>query len=176
MASGGEVAMTPEFLSETEGEPASYPALPGTFTVTTAVVWRRLENWIRHRWAERTVTWVVQGPGTWEPRLTPATVDTAERWDGSAWQTVTLTPAPLGYELDDHTYRITATVGSTDDPPDAVLEAGKRLAEYLDQAGADPAKGHSSVTDGDYSFDRPASWAARAMHYSGAADLLRGYR
>jgi hypothetical protein len=165
-----------EVLSETEGEPSSYPTLPGTFTVTTAVVWKRLESWVRRRWGERTVEWVVAGPGTWTPRLQPATVDTAEAWDGDAWETVTLQPGPLGFELDSRTYRIQATVGSADTPPDVVLEAGRRLAEYLDQAGADPAKGHSSVTDGDYSFNRPAGWAARAMHYSGAADLLRGFR
>ena len=165
-----------DVLSETEGEPSSYPALPGTFTTPPATVWKRLEGWIVLRWGERTVTWIVQGPGTWEPRLQPATIDTAERWDGEAWQTVTLQPGPLGFELDAATYKITATVGETSDPPDIVLEAVKRLAEYLDQAAADPVKGYSSVSDGDYSFDRPAAWAARAIHLSGAADLLRAYR
>jgi hypothetical protein len=165
-----------EVLSETEAEPASYPALPGSFTVDLSAVWRRLEGWIAHRWNERTVTWIVQGPGTWEPRLRPATVDTAERWDGSAWQTVTLQAGPIGYELEAATYRVACTVGDTAAPPAIVQEAGRRLAEYLDQAGSDPVQGHSSVQDGDYRFDRPSGWAARAMHYSGAGDLLRGYR
>jgi hypothetical protein len=165
-----------EVLREDEGQPSSYPDLPGTFTVDLATVWKRLEGWIRHRWNERTVTWVVAGPGEWEPRLQPATIDSAEAWDGETWETVTLKPGPLGYELDERTYKITATVGSTDDPPAIVLEAGKRLAEYLDEAGGDQAKGSTSVQDGDYSFDRPAGWAARAIHYSGAGDLLRGYR
>jgi hypothetical protein len=165
-----------EVLREDEGAPASYPALPGTFTVDLATVWKRLEGWIAHRWNERTVEWVVAGPGTWKPRLQPATVDSAEAWDGDTWETVTLKPGPLGYELDSRTYKITATVGSTDTPPDVVIEAAKRLAEFLDEAGADPAKGASSVTDGDYSFTRPAGWAARAIHLSGAGDLLRGYR
>jgi hypothetical protein len=168
--------MTVETLQETEGEPSSYPALPGSFTVDLAAVWRRLEGWIRHRWNERTVTWIVAGPGAWEPRLQPATVDTAERWDGSAWQSVTLQAGPIGYELEAATYRVVCTVCSTDTPPEIVQEAGKRLAEYLDQAGGDPLQGHSSVTDGDYSFDRPAGWAARAIHLSGAGDLLRAYR
>jgi hypothetical protein len=168
--------MTAETLQETEGEPSSYPALPGTFTVTTAVVWKRLEGWISYRWGERTVEWIVAGPGTWSPRLKPASIDSAQAWDGDTWETVTLQPGPLGFELDSRTYKVTATVGSTDSPPDAVLEAGRRLAEYLDQAGADPAKGHTSVSDGDFSYSRPAAWAARAMHYSGAADLLRSYR
>jgi hypothetical protein len=168
--------MTAETLQETEGEPASYPALPGTFTVTPAVVWKRLEGWIAHRWAERTVEWVVAGPGTWKPRLKPASIDSSEAWDGDTWESVTLKPGPLGYELDERTYKITATVGSTDSPPDVVIEATKRLAEFLDEAGADPAKGASSVTDGDYSFTRPSGWAARAIHLSGAGDLLRAYR
>jgi hypothetical protein len=171
-----EVALMVEVLSETEGEPSSYPVLPGSFTVSLSAVWKRLEGWIAHRWNERTVEWVVQGAGVWRPRLQPATIDTSEVWDGSAWQTVTLDPAPLGYELDERTYRVTATVGSTDAPPEIVQEAGKRLAEYLDQAGNDAVPGVSSATDGDYSFARPSGWAARAMHYSGAADLLRAYR
>jgi hypothetical protein len=165
-----------EVLSEVEGEPASYPALPGSFSVDLATVWRRLEGWIAHRWNERTVTWVVQGPGVWRPRLQPATVDTSEVWKDGGWVTTTLDPAPLGYELDARTYRIAATVGSTGDPPDIVLIAGQRLAEFLDQAGGDPSQGHTSVSDGDFSYSRPAGWAARAMHYSGAADLLRGFR
>lgn len=168
--------MTPEVLSETEGEPSSYPTLPGTFTVDLSTVWKRLEGWVSYRWGERSVTWIVAGPGTWEPRLQPSTVDTAERWDGSAWQTVTLQAGPIGYELEAATYRVTATVGDTATPPAIVQEAGKRLAEYLDQAGGDPVAGHTSVQDGDYSFDRPAGWAARAIHYSGAGDLLRAYR
>lgn len=165
-----------DVLSETEGAPASYPALPGTFTTPAATVWSRLEGWIRRRWNERTVTWVVAGPGTWTPRLQPATVDTAERWDGDTWQTVTLQAGPIGYELDAATYRVTCTVGSTDTPPDVVLTAAGRLAGYLDQAGADPLPGHTNVQDGDFTYTRPAGWAARSLHYSGAADLLRPYR
>jgi hypothetical protein len=168
--------MTPEVLSETEGEPSSYPTLPGTFTVDLSTVWKRLEGWTAYRWNERTVTWVVQGPGTWEPRLRPATIDTSEVWQDGGWVTTTLDPAPLGYALDSRTYRIVATVGDTAAPPAIVQEAGRRLAEFLDQAGSDPVAGHTSVQDGDYSFDRPSGWAARAIHYSGAGDLLRGYR
>jgi hypothetical protein len=104
------------------------------------------------------------------------TVDSAEKWDGGAWETVTLDPSPLGYDLQIATYRVTATVGSTDAPPEAVLEAYRRLAEYFAQVRTDPASGHTSIQDGDFSFDRPAAWAARAMQYSGAADLLRSYR
>ena len=168
-------------ISETESEPDSYPSAPGDLSddalgVTTAVVWKRIEDWIRYRWAERQVVWIVEGPGVFVPRLLPATIDTREVWNGEAWETVTLDPAPLGDKLDAKTYRITATVGSTDNPPPTVMEAYTRLAEYTAHAEADPAQGHTRVSDGDYSFDRPATYAARALHYSGAADLLRGYR
>lgn len=170
-----------EVLSEDEGTPSSWPTTPGDLSTEAAaldpgVIWPRIEAWIAHRWNERQVTWIVAGPGVWSPRLKPATVDTFELWRDGQWESVTLDAAPLGYELEAETYRFIATVGSTDDPPETVLEAYRRLAEYMAQVGADPAAGHTSVTDGDYSFDRPAGWAARALHYSGAADLLRSYR
>jgi len=165
-----------DVLSETEGEPSSYPSLPGSFTTPAAAVWSRLEGWIRHRWNERTVTWILRGPGTWQPRLKPASIDQAERWDGDTWQTVTMQAGPIGYDLDAATYRVTATVGETGAPPDAVQTAAARLAGFMDQAATDPTPGYSSVSDGDYSFTRPAGWAARAIHLSGAADLLRGFR
>lgn len=173
-----------ELLREDEGQPDSYPTLPGSVSndaaaaISAATVWQRIEDWIAHRWNERTVTWIVRGPGCWEPPLQPATVDTTEEWNESthAWESVTLDDAPVGSELEDATYRITATVGSTETPPELVQEAVRRLAEYLYQVQQDPVPGHTSVTDGDYNFDRSAGWAARAIHNSGAADLLRGYR
>jgi len=170
-----------EILSEDESAPSSYPAKPSGLSTKAdaldkAIIWNRIEDWIRQRWNERTVTWIVEGPGTFEPRLKPATIDTREVWNGDSWESVTLDAAPIGEELNARTYRITATVGSKDTPPETVLEAYRRLAEYTAEANADPARGHTSVSDGDFSFDRPAAYAARALHYSGAADLLRGYR
>lgn len=165
-----------ETVFEEEAVPAARPSLSGSFGVPEDVVWSRIESWVTHRWGQRTVTWIVRGPGTWQPRLKPTTIDTAEIWDGDAWESVTLKPGPLGYELDARVYRITTTVGSTETPPEAVLIAAARLAEFMDAAAADPAKGHTRVSDGDFSFDRPATWAARAIHLSGAADLLRGFR
>lgn len=173
-----------ELLSTSEGEPSSYPSLPASVStdaataIEAATVWQRLESWIAYRWQERTATWIVQGPGVWAAPLRPYSVDTSEVWNDTtqAWESVTLDAAPVGYELDAKVYRITATVGDTADPPEAVQEAVRRLTEYLYQVQQDPAPGHTSVTDGDYSFDRSAGWAARAIHYSGAADLLRGYR
>lgn len=170
-----------DLLSETEGTPASYPAAPSGLStaaaaIEPAVVWRRIEDWIRARWGERAVTWIIEGAGPWSPRMTPATITATEVWRDESWQSVTLTPDPQGYLLSGETYRVTATVGSTDTPPPTILEAYKRLAEYLAAVGADAALGHTGGRDGDFSYERPAAWAARAMHYSGAGDLLRAYR
>ena len=158
-----------DILREDEGEPASYSAAPDGLSLETAlvepaIVWKRLEDWIAQRWGERQVTWIVEGPGVFVPTLTPATIDSAEIWDWDQWEAVTLAPGPLGFDLGAGTYRVTATVGFTTDPPETVLEAYRRLAAYMAEANADPAKGHTSVSDGDYSFSRPASWAARAIH------------
>ncbi|MDT0635049.1 hypothetical protein [Spectribacter hydrogenoxidans] len=171
-----------ELLSVTEGQPSSYPSLPADVSseastaIEAATVWQRIEAWIAYRWNERSVTWVVQGPGVWLPPLRPYTVDSAEAWNGQAYESVTLTDAPVGFELDGKAYKVQATVGDTDDPPDIVDEAVRRLTEYLYQVTQDPVPGHTTATDGDYSFTRSAGWAARAIQHSGAGDLLRAYR
>lgn len=169
-----------EVLSEVEGEPASRPDMSPVLSADTLdyeiAAWHRLEAWTAHRWGERSVTWTVRGPGTWEPRLRPFTLDTAEVWRDGGWQTTTLEAGPIGYELGAETYRIAGTAGATGDVPQGVLEAFRRLVQYMAQVANDAAPGYTSATDGDFSFDRPAGWAARAIHYSGAADLLRAYR
>jgi len=173
-----------DLLSLDEGVPSSYPALPSNVStdaanaIDAATVWRRIDDWIRYRWNERDVTLVLRGPGNWIPSLQPFTVDSASVWNDStrAYESVTLKDAPVGYELDCKAYKIEGTAGTTDTPPDIVQEAVRRLTEYLYQVMQDPALGNTSATDGDYSFDRPANWAPRAIHYSGAADLLRAYR
>lgn len=171
-----------DVLREDEDAPASYPSTPTSgLSIEAAVldpapIWHRIEQWIAHRWGERTVTWYVQGPGEWVPRLKPASIDTTEVWKDAAWQTVTLEPTPLGYLLDAETYRVTATVGSTETPPAPIQEAYARLAEYVVHVRGDSAAGMTSVTDGDFSFQRSANAAARALQYSGAGDLLRRYR
>jgi hypothetical protein len=169
-----------EVLSEDEGAPASRPNMdevlgPETLDFEIAA-WERIETWTAYRFGERQVVWIVEGPGIWRPRLRPATVDSVEVWQDGVWTATTANAAPLGLELQAQTYRVTATVGDTGDPPQGFLEAFRRLVEYMAEVEKDPAAGHSSVTDGDFSYSRPAGWAARAMHYSGAGDLLRGYR
>lgn len=175
-----EVAVI-EIIREIEGVPSSYPAKPSGLSTAadaldSALIWRRLEHWTRYRWAEREVVWTLEGPGNWEPRLTPATVTSFEVWRNGAWVTVTLTASPIGYLLEDDTYRLTATVGDTDAPPEVVLEAYTRLAEYFAEIQADPLPALTSTTDGDFSFSRPSAWAAKALFVSGAADLLRAFR
>lgn len=170
-----------EVLSEVEGDPAAYFVVTGMSEAAVLAsqpitIWRRIEGWITYRWGERTVTWVIEGPGDWTPRLRPATITAAEIWRGSAWESVTLDPAPTGYDLGDATYRVTATVGDPADPPENVQAAYRRLGEYMRAVSEDPTPGHSGGRDGDYSFERPAEWAARAMQLSGAGDLLRAYR
>lgn len=171
-------------LDEQEGAPSSYPSAPGDMSaeaqaLDNTALWRRIEEWITHRWGERSVTWIVEGAGTWTPRLKPASIDTAEVWDGAAWQTVTLQAAPMGYALDAKTYRVTATVGETGDPPDDVFEAYRRLAEYLaddSYLGRVATSGTRDLSDMQITSERPAAWQAKALHYSGAADVLRKWR
>lgn len=173
-----------DILSEVEGEPSSYPSQPsdlstGAQALDTESIWKRLEDWISYRWGERTVTWIVQGPGWWKPRLRPVTVDSSEIWTDGAWESTTLETAPVGYELEDAIYRVTATVGTTDSVPAEMNEAYRRLAEYLaDQSyiGRVATSATQSAGKAQVSADRPAAWQAKALHYSGAADLLRRYR
>lgn len=173
-----------DVLRETESFPDTYSDVPSDLTASalaldSALVWRRLESWISHRWQARSVVWIVSGAGVFEPRLRPATITAAERWNAidEEWEAVTLRASPLGGRiLDGGTYKITATVGDDSAAPAIVLEAYARLAEYFAEVGADTSLGLTAGTDGDYSFTRSAAHAARAMSYSGAADLLRGFR
>ncbi len=175
-------------LSEVEGVPAAWPAVTGHFpqrdaeavdedtpSVDAGVTWGRLESWIAHRWGARSVVWIMRGPGEWTPRLQPFTLATLERWDGAAWVAETPVASPLGYVLDDGRYRATGTAGDASAPPEPVLEAWRRLHEYqLGIARAWWAEAAAFASDGGST--RPASWAAKAIQLSGAADLLRPWR
>ena len=175
-----------DLLHVDEGQPSAYPdppsgLSPAAAALDAAPLWQRLEGWMAWRWGERTVSWVVQGRGLWSTALRPATVQTVEVWDATAtdWTATTLPAAPLGLQVPDGVYRITALVGSTDTPPPDVLEAYRRYAEYTaDFAHAGRVATSSSRRVGDItvSSERPAAWQAKALHYSGAADLLRRYR
>ena len=168
-------------LKETEQEPSARPIPLGLSEAAAGLdpgaVWRRLEQWICWRWGERPVEWIVEGPGAFTPRLRPATIGTIEQWGDAGWEPAEAEPRPTGLYLPEGcTYRITASAGTADPAPADVQEAFVRLSEYLAATKADGALGAHEVSDGDYTIRRPAAWAARAMQYSGAADLLRPYR
>lgn len=176
-------------LSEIEGEPAARPTVTPwprgdrtavdepIATVDDAMTWQRIEAWIAHRWGARSVVYIVEGPGVWEPRLAPFSLTGFDRWDGAAWAADTASPAPLGYWLDAGTFRATGTAGDASTPPAAVLEAWRRLHEFAfgiaQNYGAEAAVYQDDAAHGGTS---PASWAAKAIHLSGAADLLRPWR
>jgi hypothetical protein len=173
-------------LTIAEGSPTTWPdpALPlsdAAAAIVPEVVWRRIESWIAYRWAERPCTFIVEGGcGAWRPPLVPFTVATTEVWHAEAWEPVTLAPHPLGGVVIGSAshYRFAGTLGADDDPPEDVLEAYRRLAEYW--AHGEDHPGASSYTDEIGSLrmieERSPAWLARAMAYSGAADLLRQYR
>lgn len=179
--------MMVDILTEDESEPTSYSDAPSGLSTAAAaldadMIWRRLESWIAYRWEERTVVWIVEGPGTFRAPLRPATITTHERWDGSAWGSTTLDAAPLGLAIPIGTFRLSATVGEDAAPPAPVQEAFRRLAEYLSESTmAGAPSGVSSMKDvyadgTTVEFQVSPTWKARAMQYSGAADLLREFR
>ncbi|MFT3972009.1 MAG: hypothetical protein QM699_00585 [Amaricoccus sp.] len=166
---------------------ADWPAAPAGLStaamgIPSQVIWRRLESWIAWRWGQRPVTFIVEGGcGSWRPPLYPVVATTVERWDGEGWAAVTLSADPLGgLGIGEAThYRIAGTLGIDDDPPEDVAEAYRRLAEYSAErpamAGATSYSAELGSTLKE-SWDRAPTWLARALTYSGAADLLRPYR
>ncbi|WP_417809974.1 hypothetical protein [Thioclava sp.] len=177
-----------------EAEPAAYPAPPDDLSTAAAaldpaLVWQRIEAFIRYRWAERQVVWLVNGSGyrsgagaVWTPTLCPVSSMAREVWDYEAegWVASPYRKTPTGMLLAHKCqYRITATVGNTDAPPAAVLEAYRRLAEYMAATSPAPAGARSySIDVGQISENirLDPNHMARAIHNSGAADLLRPYR
>jgi hypothetical protein len=169
---------------QTEGAPAAYPATPSGLSAAAealdpAMIWQRLESYVAHRWTARDVVWTVEGPSDWQPPLTPATIATVEIWQADAWESVTLSPSALGgYVLPGcGPYRFTGTVGDGTVPA-AVNEAFRRLAEYMAAKKGKPGATSERVTAGSVTVEqsRAASWMAKALQNSGAADLLRTYR
>jgi hypothetical protein len=174
-------------LQEIEGAPATWPAVPAGLSVAAAalapaMIWGRIEAYTSTRYTSRSVVWVVEGPGDWAPRLEPVTIATVEGWTGTTWTAVTVNPSPFGGYCfpGEGPYRISGTVGGGTVPA-LVSEAYRRLAEYLaaaDDAPVGATDYSTSIGSGaiSESFSRAATWVARAMINSGAADLLRPYR
>ncbi|MCO5129390.1 MAG: hypothetical protein M9932_02360 [Xanthobacteraceae bacterium] len=173
-------------LKQLENIPEAYPDAPSGLSTAAAaladVAWARIEAYTSHRYSERSVVWIVEGPGEWSPPLQPATITRAEIFAAGYYEDVDLEPTAFDgvWLTGAGPYRFTATVGDDDaDIPAAVTEAVKRLAEYLaqDPGTAGAASERVDVTDIEsVSVSRSPSWMARALQNSGAADLLRGYR
>ena len=172
-------------LKQIEGAPANYPVLPVTTTLDKSVLWARIEPYIAYRWGQRSVFWVVEGPGEWIPPLTPATISAIEYWSSAdAWVDATdmVTQSPLGYYLPaTGPYRFTGTAGEDGvTVPAIVVQAFQRLADYMSaKADRHPGSSSESLSVGESirnEFRRDPAWAAKALQNSGAADLLRAYR
>jgi len=181
-----------DLIRQQEAIPAAYPATPDGLsdaaqTLDAASIWARIEAYTAHRFSDRQVVWVFEAgeDDDWSPALTPVASLSAEKWESGAWASSTLPEGPLGYCVPgDGMYRVTAQVGAGPVPA-PVSEAFKRLAEYSVEISKDGfVSGHPSHTSHSHkitedlaeSFARQASWAARAIQNSGAADLLRPYR
>jgi len=97
-------------------------------------VWRRIEAYVVYRWAARPVEWIVEGPGEWVPPLIPAAIAVVEVWSSAdEWESTTLTASPLGgYWLPaTGPYRFLGSAGDGDPAPPDVMEAFRRLFEYI---------------------------------------------
>ena len=176
-----------EILDLKEAKPASYPVWPiglspAASALNSDAIWQRIEAYTAHRWTDREAVWVVEGPGCFEPNLTPATITGMDLWQSDIWQPVTLAPSPLGGLVLPSVgpYRFTADVGGGTVPV-IVNEAFRRLAEYLREVGNEcvPGAQETSIDLGGALSTREVrspQWIARAMDQSGAADLLRPYR
>jgi hypothetical protein len=183
--------MTAVTLKQTEATPDAYPDLGSPSPLSTAaaaldpaIYWKRIESYCAWRWTERSIEWLVEGPGEWSPPLSPSTIATVEIWTNGAWaETFDVAASPCGFLLPgDGPYRFTGTIGGGSPEPECppiVLEAARRLAEYLASPPGRPGASSERVTIGDVlqrSISRSPSWLASAIQNSGAADLLRSYR
>lgn len=181
-----------DLFQQQEATPAAYPDAPSGLSTAAAaldaaMIWQRIEAYTAHRYTAREIVWTISGLAgdEWTPPIGPLVSQTAERWDGEAWASVTILSGPVGLCLpSDGTFKITAQVGAGDVPA-AVSEAYRRYAEYSAEIGENGMLvGHPSHTDHsakigeavNESFSRSPTWAARALQLSGAADLLRPYR
>lgn len=172
-------------LSEIEELPDSYPEVTGLTPPAAAledVAWQRVEAYVRCRWTPRRVMWIVEGPGPWSPPLEPAALEETEEWSRAGeWGAAEAVGAPMGVFLrSTGPWRFEAEVGGGSPAPVvpvAVLEAVRRLAEYLAvEAKPGVTSEQASVGALTYAIRRDASWQAKALQNSGAADLLRPWK
>lgn len=177
--------MTIDLIKQFEAVPTAYPEAPDGLSDEAAaleagMLWQRIEAYTAHRFSAREVVWTLIGNGgdQFHPPLAPIVSYEADLWVSGAWVPQMLLSGPVGLCLPiNGTYRITAQVGANYVPA-VVSAAFRRLAEYM---ADDPGRvGTTSFTDKigplEESVNRAPTWLARAMQYSGAADLLRPYR
>lgn len=178
--------MTATTIRQIEDTPDTYPDPPAGLSeaaaaLDPALIWGRIEAYTAWRFSPRDVTWTVEGCGEWCPPLKPATIATTESWNSAdAWEALDLRPSPFGGYILPGTgqYRVVGTVGTDDEPPPLVLEAYRRLAEYLAAKPGKPGVRSESVTAGSVSLSttRSPTATAEALQNSGAGDLLRSFR
>jgi len=178
-----------DILQQQETLPATYPDVPeglseNAATVDADMIWQRIETYTAHRFTDREIIWTITGLAgdQWFPPIVPVTTYTVEQWTNGAWVSVTLDAGPMGPCLpSDGTYKITAQAGAGPTPA-AISEAFRRMVEYLGGARGstnEPGATRASFKIGDsldFEVERNPAWIARAMQFSGAADLLRRYR
>lgn len=178
-------------IKQVEGAPAFWPSTvplelsDAADDLDPEIVWCRIESYTAIRFVRRDVEWIVEGPGEWCPPLAPAEIVTVEVWSRAGeYEAVELIPSPLGGYLLPCTgpYRFTGTVGEGTEspviPPAEVLEAYRRLAEYMvaDAGKAGASSENEKLGEIGYEYSRSPKWLANAMQNSGAGDLLRLYR
>ncbi|KIZ32642.1 hypothetical protein, partial [Rhodopseudomonas palustris] len=89
-------------IKQNESEPLTYPDAPeglsaAAVAIPAPVIWERIEAYVAHRWAERDIEWLVEGPGEWSPPLAPATIATVEVWSAAdEWEACTPNASPFG--------------------------------------------------------------------------------
>ena len=171
-------------LKQTESV-VDYPPAPDGLSEAAAAldsdaIWQRIESYCSHRWSERDVEWIAEGPGEWTPPLIPAVIDAVEIWSDGGWvEAFPVATALGGVKLQcANEYRIRATVGADVEVPAAAAEAFRRLVEY--SADSEERSGVTAYSSkaGDLGEDvrRAANWKSKAMQNSGAGDLLRPFR
>ena len=166
--------MTSQYIERETEISVTYPAAPAGAPagIANEVIWDRLEAFCNYRWSETVVEFVVNPPCEieWQPPYEPFTVDlvNGEAASPDDFEAVTLTER----------CKVRCTIGGAD-PSETVMAAYLRLAEYM-AATDDAPNGASrySIDIGDISesWSRKADHMGRAIHNSGAADLLRKFR
>ena len=165
-------------LSETEIEiSVTYPEPPDGLSddaaaIEPAVIWDRLEAFCNYRWSETVMEFVVapDHPVMWTQPYLPSVVDLV---NGEPAE-----PDEFGAVRINGRSKVRATIGGAA-PSETVLAAYRRLAEYFavrDEMPAGAQRYAVSIGDISETISKRPDHMARAMHNSGAADLLRKFR